>query len=1845
MLDPLTLDLPPLPPESFATSRALPATVDESLLLRANQRRRASSDGLRELFASSPALRDTINASLRQQLQLDGEKTGFGFTASQTQAEHFVSLTDACAFVVQHPAPDTSLDQHCHVIGLLPDHPLYPLTPPQLLEKLKPLDPQRAHTTRWAEFWEARAPGTPVSRRTHATELYRAHFEASADAAYASKIINAEQLDLLQQIVDSGPAALTFKDQPVHLEKPALVLSNQSKVKLPGAWVISAGEPERLLVYLPCRPACIQAFDDRAILQTWLAAQVQIPTGLPREILRFDYSAATDPMTTGASDLFADRQQAQINALRNTNRGRPGLRAHGAQALLHVELIDHQRSTAIIVAAPAKAPAAPDTLASDDCPLFGSLSAGIPLAVRHAALQRERDALENLLANDRDGSRFRQCQDALKALEIAEQACENACTSLLDHFPVAATTFAAICQAHRNGLYAEAKLQALLGQIDSAEHDLLRAVLEHPGAGTRDADPVAASLTLSLSETGDAATTGQSETLKGALVFTRQAALTDSASDMSLLLYCPGNGGGLQRFSDRRALALALFKIDHQDSESALQLNALTSDPLQHCLNGLIADCEAQATRLRDKPEHADALEVLRQDCTAAVQVPVSAARNLMFAHAQEQERSGVLATHLPRWLVHLQKSERITLKHHIQAYIEAMRKSHALMTLALEPRDDFTRKHLYARLRKDFATEGYFSVQVELPDSTTTETVVEPNPAGPRRKTVIVPGAKRSRMSLEDLAQLNIDNVQSVLNDSLSQRLIFMRVDVNAARRRDRSRLLNGINLSYLRKVLPELDLPKAYERRIQEAFHGAPGEPPFVRQHRRESLIEPWRRLLKIQCDNARAQQHLARDEAEVVNIAIDANTAGAWLVRGKRIVLLPVSLKTGGKDTPHEGPVTLSGVTFIQEQISGTTVLYLPDSPDQHFFRRYDSLESARKGLFRLCASDHWIKYLAGKALHGDLRAHVSRIGRAVEKNFDAIIDIGPRWPASTSLAAHLLDAHKGRLIEAHRGSSRSNDELFFERYALKGPRAFNYIKMALGMVPFVGTVVALYDAWTAANQAVAAFLRGDVADGLAEIETMFLSLIDALMDLLPGDAVASTLSRTTRALTRTRQLHTLLGNVAALHGKTQRQARHVLARFQGYDYEQPLSLAGIEPSSHGLYRGVYRHPDGDFIERQGRIYQVERGTDSRHWRLSGNSRKTYKQPIALDETGQWDTWYGVYASASADGLRGGGNVAGHLADALDPYWPPVIRQRLPRWWAERTFRRHQQLELETERLANVLDSKVEAHKTAILAFQNASPANQRALLPAAETACLEEIRLSVQRYQALTELKPLTSGNKQASVSRVQSSIALRLTSRYAMRSGQVSAGTVMALEDIKRLHSTASALPPSARAQRLALLAQVRELQLDYVKKFEELENIRHQLNQWYERITLRADKVGRVESVNLINRQHSDARLLFHKTYMRLELVKDYSYDNDVSWMYFRERTDELWKQTRQAVTTQYDLPNLQTTAQNRSRMLEECLDVYTRFRRQMTIWVSAYPEHFHQDSLEPLLDGLEQLAGRARRGVIDPPAPKTPGQPAQRVFTTEDGAILYGTESFDSATQRRRYERRLRDGEVQIWEQGADGRSREITQLKAAPVAPSLSLAELVSDARQRLDRLAGYRATVAGHADRGMLPVDLQHMFDSQAVELNARADRIAAKSAQHPLIQRLRDEAAALVDAGRSMRTERSLTSPNPTDGMLDYLIEQNAVEIRKPQSIRYLGRHDGHPDYMQEYEIWDISRQTAQPLWYVHFHYRSATASLRDFEKAHLKLHAHRFLTHADNPDLPHSGISKQSVALRHFEALP
>jgi len=200
------------------------------------------------------------------------------------------------------------------------------------------------------------------------------------------------------------------------------------------------------------------------------------------------------------------------------------------------------------------------------------------------------------------------------------------------------------------------------------------------------------------------------------------------------------------------------------------------------------------------------------------------------------------------------------------------------------------------------------------------------------------------------------------------------------------------------------------------------------------------------------------------------------------------------------------------------------------------------------------------------------------------------------------------------------------------------------------------------------------------------------------------------------------------------------------------------------------------------------------------------------------------------------------------------------------------------------------------------------------------------------------------------------------------------------------------------------------------------------------------------------------------------------------------------------------------------------------------------------------------------------------------------------------------------------------------------------LSLTTLVNEAQQRLDDVATYRAKVQRNANTGMLPIDLEHMMKSRASELTTRADDIAAKSAQHAIIQRLRDQASKLVIEGRAIRTERSLTSQKPTDGMLDDLIGQHAVEIRKPLPVQRLADYEGQANYLQEYEVWNITLEPAQLLWYVHFHYRSASRPLRKFERAHLKLPENRLLTHADDPTLLDSRITEQSIVLRHFEEL-
>ncbi|MEO4015401.1 hypothetical protein [Pseudomonas rossensis] len=159
----------------------------------------------------------------------------------------------------------------------------------------------------------------------------------------------------------------------------------------------------------------------------------------------------------------------------------------------------------------------------------------------------------------------------------------------------------------------------------------------------------------------------------------------------------------------------------------------------------------------------------------------------------------------------------------------------------------------------------------------------------------------------------------------------------------------------------------------------------------------------------------------------------------------------------------------------------------------------------------------------------------------------------------------------------------------------------------------------------------------------------------------------------------------------------------------------------------------------------------------------------------------------------------------------------------------------------------------------------------------------------------------------------------------------------------------------------------------------------------------------------------------------------------------------------------------------------------------------------------------------------------------------------------------------------------------------------------------------------------------------FMGSASELTRRALNIEEIAPQNAIIQQLRDKATELTTTGREMRTRQSLSTKNPTDGMLDDLVRHNALEIRKTSPMKNLGkRPDDRIDYLQEYEVWDLTATPPKVLWYAHFHYATAASAFDVFEKAHLKLPEHRFLTRADNAALPYADIGKKSAALKHFE---
>ncbi|MHA3736504.1 dermonecrotic toxin domain-containing protein [Pseudomonas sp. Eth.TT006] len=1029
------------------------------------------------------------------------------------------------------------------------------------------------------EWWDARAPYSALSRRELALALYRQHFEAACQIACAEATITVEQLRTLSAISDPPDDV----SSGLHVTRPSF---SDGRQPWPGTLKIrlTVDQTARHVLYVPGRPQALMLFNSLAELGKWLFDQRQSASAPPASAIVLDYI----PLS---GDPLRQNWLALLNQTLSAGDHPPEF----ALATLFAETPTRPAEEAQTEADPAP---------------FALLDPDIPRPLRSAALAREHAALDALLGKEVSVAKDHPLRLTLKrqfeALSLAEQASQTAAQALfesarpqqmLELLHSSNMHYHTLHQARRDGLRAEADLQRTLNQLGASDHRRLMTVLDATDQKARASEVMVARVTLSVTEGGNS----YSEELAGVLVIAPPGD-ENAAMDEGLLLYWPGQSGGLQHFTSRRALEASLFKRTAGDRHAAIHLTPLSGDPLTWALQQQLYSCAQQAVQIirehLDPGERDAALQRLQALSITLLTVPVVAARELAYAQRQEQERAAELASALPAWLRQLDVSQRPRLQALIEQYLDATQRAHNLLQRDLPSREAFARQRIDERLRLDFSLHENTRVELELPDSTSWKKVVMEGAApGTPQRNVLIPGPVRRTMTLVELALSNIDQ-------ALWWRLSFLRLNISSDVEADRQALSSGLTMAYLRRLVTELDVAGRYEQRLRETFLGSPSASAFATAWRRECLTEPWRLMLKLQGEFALLQGQIDAQGKQVLDFVTDASTAAAYAQDGKNIVLLPAHLTVGGEDTAGQGPSTLAGVTLIVEQTQGLTLLYLPDNPEGDGLRQFDSLEQARRNLFNRCIKNSMVDYLAGRTVSGGFASHVSRINEAQRRNFDALIGIGMKWPATTSLSAHLLNVHMGRLLEAHRDSSRSNDALFLEQQALQSGAVFNYIKMALGLLPFVGTALGVYDAWSSANRAVAAFLRGEVGQGLAEVEAVLLALIDAAMDVLPVVATGPDSLRTlARAVTRRRHLVAAASTSGALRPLPRRQARRAAEQFKGYEYEHQISLADVQPGTQGVYRQVYRHADGDFILSQGRVYRVQLSDTHRGWRLAG------------------------------------------------------------------------------------------------------------------------------------------------------------------------------------------------------------------------------------------------------------------------------------------------------------------------------------------------------------------------------------------------------------------------------------------------------------------------------------------------------------------------------------------------------------------------------------------------------------------------------------------------------------------
>ncbi|WP_433885153.1 dermonecrotic toxin domain-containing protein [Pseudomonas vranovensis] len=1860
-------DLPEIPAPHSPVDFISAINHDTALLADASKRWKDHRDTFTTLLAQAPGVYQTLQDVVREQLGVDPLSTALRFRISDAH-DSDVSLVALALHTRQYPQPPADLDQHAQVTAQGPNHPTLRLPPTQLLARLAQLDLPAAVRRQWDRYWQARAADTAVSRRTHAQNQYLDIFKASWDVALATGKFDRQQQRAVKEVLDNPE---WHSQQGIEVQTVAI--DGQA---MPGALLFKTEDEPQLMLYRPG-----SGFSTHA-------SQADLEAAIGATASSVSYESH-DSLSGGFSPLFNSLLNERLSAL----DFKPGaeIREFGELALSMVHWVDtQQRSSSVFSLPPAL-----ESIDSEDAPQrsfydFGSLNLDIPYSIRLQQINTQRSLMASIAETDLQVLKDHQ-QTLGDACQQAEQAIEQQLKADTWHQEQSPAANAALLQAHYHGLRAHARFQNLLGQIDNEELRWLESLLDQPDTFPRlGSSIVAAHPVLNTTSMDNGVQISTSTTLNDCLVVTLQ----DGDKPQSLLLYWPGEAGGLLRCANQAELTRC-FAINDQ-SEQSLSLSPVTGDVLAVVLAHHLSQAKTALTT-----EEAPA--AVKEALARRLQVPRHAAREYAFNLIQEQETSATLTGVPLNWLDKLSASDRAMLKAGTLGFIAAMHRAQALVARDLPHRELFCRQLISQRLKQDFPGYDDSPITLYLPESTSWVPIVvdSTSPQGIATKLTLKASDKWVDLTLDALLLDNID-------EAMEERLSFLKLKLNTSNQALVQQLKDSIDKTYLSGLATDLDLAQQYENKITEAYRGT-HESAFSRAYRRQCLGEPFRQMLIMHSAQARAKGELDDRGQTIFNIAIDADSKAAYQADGHDIELISARLSAGGEDTDSYG-TTLSGVTFISDQNSGITVLYRPEHPTR-LVRQYSSLEAARSGVYDLSKQSGEIDYLAGRALLGNPDAHRSRMRQAIEHRFDGIIGLGTTWPSTTSLAQHLLDAQGGRILEAHRATSRSNRDLWLENFAYQSGMIFNYIKMALGFIPVIGTVVAVYDFFEASARLVSALRQDEVYKALEALQQVLLAFVDAAIDLAPGLPLKAL---SARQLTRQRQLQLLQAGPAG--GFAPGSARR-LSRFEGYEYQTPLSLAGIEPGRHGKYKGIYQHAKGDFILVGDRPCQVQWLETEHTWRLRGTQFKTWRKNIALNENGQWDTHFALYGVHLRGGGSGGGQILGHMADVLEPYWPTAIREQLPRIWVDRHYRRQRMLTTQSLENEAQLQITLQRTNTAFDEFERATPQAQQALLETMKANCRADIAAAEKAYGSWDELQKISL--------RAEKQMALTQKVRLA----RVVCDRTLNLIDVTRkaaMRSLYESLLIRARLEGLndlvdqaPLLRQLRSTSLKVVEYKQQMLEQKKELDTWFQRVTapaqpqvrirtadfkkqladIKSEFVERIRTVESleddptlfltrVNEVHSqfngkltrlaadfegtelylqevagyeflksshrrldkklnDSFFTFHNTPHLMTLAQKYA-NTTVIADFYTARLRTIEDEVHLIQATLSELQTVPNSAAQRRAIQTEAQRIYRQYKLELQSTRASFPELFDEHYLEKLYDNLDKLILHSDKAVQRLPGlrPNRGQNSSPRLFQAEDDHYYIGDYTPASGNAPELITVRSAEGSVVRRFEPVGERWRP--QAPATPARPH-ELRDLKQTATQLIEGLDSFRRRVRGYIKPDTLPADLEDMMIAKANELENCATRIEAIGGNAADTTALRTQAARLRQEGVQLRIEQIKVSPRPNEGHLAYLDSQQQIGIRKLGERQMLKARD----YLQEYEIRDLQSAGEPVLWYAHFHYRGLDTPFENFNAAHLKRAMDRKkgpewqqaqASAGSTPEEIWRGAIRQQTATRYFSTL-